>query len=46
VLLHWDTPSGTRYWNGTRTGTADRTKAVPFKTKAGQAITGVNILVK
>jgi hypothetical protein len=46
VLLHWDTPSGTRYWNGTRTGTADCTKATPLKTKAGQAITGLHILVK
>jgi hypothetical protein len=46
VLLHWDSPSGTRYWDGTRTGTANRAKAVPIKTKAGQAITGLKILVK
>jgi hypothetical protein len=46
VLLHWDTPTGTRYWDRTRTGTANRAKAVPIKSKAGQAITGLKILVK
>ena len=46
VLVHWDTPTGTRYWDGTRTGTANRAKAVPIRTRAGQAITGLTILVK
>ena len=46
IRLRWDTPSGTRYWNGTRTGTADRAKAVPIRTKAGQAVTDLSIVVR
>ena len=45
VLLHWDTPAGPRYWNGTPRGTADRTKAVAVRTKAGDTVTGFAIRV-
>jgi len=46
VLLHWTgSDNKEHYWDGSRYGTLDRTKAVAIRTKAGTALTGITIHV-